>query len=91
MGRKRKIPKESKSLKYMYFIKVNLHNEDTLKFGISNNKDIDTKDYVLGKFNDNDVLKISNMSDKFISLLNDYLVFDFDKECNSFKNSLGIK
>ena len=36
MGRKRKIPKESKSLKYMYFIKVNLHNEDTLKFGISN-------------------------------------------------------
>ena len=37
MGRKRKIPKESKSLKYMYFIKVNLHNEDTLKFGISNN------------------------------------------------------
>ena len=37
MGRKRKIPKESKTLKYMYFIKVNLHDEDTLKFGISNN------------------------------------------------------
>lgn len=37
MGRKRKIPKESKTLKYMYFIKVNLHNKDTLKFGISNN------------------------------------------------------
>lgn len=55
-----------------------------LKFGISNNKNIDTKDYVLGKFNDNDVLKISNMSDKFISLLNDYLVFDFDVLMNKY-------
>lgn len=37
MGRKRKIPKESKSLKYMYFIKVDLKGKDTLKLGISNN------------------------------------------------------
>lgn len=37
MGRKRKIPKESKTLKYLYFIKVNFHGNDILKFGISNN------------------------------------------------------
>lgn len=37
MGRKRKIPKESKTLKYLYFIKVNFHGKDVLKFGISNN------------------------------------------------------
>ena len=37
MGRKRKIPLESKTIKYMYFIKVDLKGEDVLKFGISNN------------------------------------------------------
>lgn len=37
MGRKRKIPLESKSLKYLYFIIVNFHGKDVLKFGISNN------------------------------------------------------
>lgn len=37
MGRKRKIPLESKALKYLYFIKVNFHGKDVLKFGISNN------------------------------------------------------
>ena len=37
MGRKRKIPKQSKKLKYFYIIMVNFHGKDTLKFGISNN------------------------------------------------------
>ena len=37
MGRKRKIPKESKKLKYLYFIIVNFRGKDILKFGISNN------------------------------------------------------
>lgn len=37
MGRKRKIPKQSKQLKYFYMICVNFRGEDTLKFGISNN------------------------------------------------------
>lgn len=37
MGRKRKIPKQSKQLKYFYIICVNFHGKDTLKFGISNN------------------------------------------------------
>lgn len=37
MGRKRIIPLESKSLKYVYFIIVNFHGTDVLKIGISNN------------------------------------------------------
>ena len=37
MGRKRKIPIESKTYKYLYFIDVDLKGKDTLKFGISNN------------------------------------------------------
>lgn len=37
MGRKRKIPIESRRLKYLYFIIVNFKGEDILKFGISNN------------------------------------------------------
>lgn len=37
MGRHRKIPKESKTLKYLYFIIVNFHGQNVLKFGISNN------------------------------------------------------
>lgn len=37
MGRKRKIPVESKTLKYFYIIIVNFHQQDVLKFGISNN------------------------------------------------------
>lgn len=34
---KNKIPKESKKLKYLYFIIVNFRGQDILKFGISNN------------------------------------------------------
>lgn len=37
MGRKRKIPIESSTIKYMYFIVVKFQGEDILKFGISNN------------------------------------------------------
>lgn len=44
-GRKRIIPKESKSLKYLYFIKVKFQGRDVLKFGISNNFIRRTKEY----------------------------------------------
>lgn len=37
VGRKRKIPKLSKKLKYFYIIKVKFNGKDVLKFGISNN------------------------------------------------------
>lgn len=37
IGRPRKIPKLSKTLKYFYIIKVRFNDQDVLKFGISNN------------------------------------------------------
>ncbi len=36
-GKKSQIPKESKRLKYLYFIVLMFRNEKVLKFGISNN------------------------------------------------------
>jgi len=37
LGRPRKIPKQSKALKYFYLFEVNFKGNPTLKFGISNN------------------------------------------------------
>lgn len=49
-----------------------------LKIGISKNKEIDTKDYVLGSFSSNDLKNLNNV---MISLRN--IVFDFVNLSNS--------
>ncbi len=62
-------------------ISLNLNTEKfkRLKFGISNNKLIDTKDYVLGKFSKDEKEVINNAKEKISNLLSDYLILDFDK------------
>lgn len=62
-------------------IALHLGTEDfkRLKIGISNNKLIDTKDYVLGKFSKEDKELINELKPKINDLLNDYLEMDFDK------------
>ena len=62
-------------------IALHLGTEDfkRLKIGISNNKLIDTKDYVLGKFNKEEIEIIDNLKDTINSLLNDYFLMSFDK------------
>lgn len=50
-----------------------------LKIGIANNKLIDTKDYVLGKFNKEDYELIKNSITKTIDIVEDYLKIDFEK------------
>ena len=62
-------------------IALHLGTEDfkRLKIGISNNKLIDTKDYVLGKFSKEDKEIINELKPKVNDLLNDYLEMDFDK------------
>lgn len=50
-----------------------------LKVGISNNKEIDTKDYVLGKFNKEEKEILESSKNKINDILNDYLKIDFDK------------
>ena len=53
----------------------------------SNNKDIDTKDYVLGKFNKEEKEKINNLKEQVSDILSDFITTDFDKlMCKYNKN-----
>lgn len=49
-----------------------------LKIGISNNKDIDTKDYVLGKFSSLDREIVDNSIDTSLDILDEFLSLDFN-------------
>lgn len=49
-----------------------------LKIGISNDKSIDTKDYVLGKFSDIDMSGLKSLFSVTDILLEDYIKFDFN-------------
>lgn len=55
-----------------------------LKIGISNNKDIDTKDYVLGKFSKEDKEVLNNEIKLSKQILDDFLTLDFDKVMNKY-------
>ena len=58
-----------------------------LKIGISNNKLIDTKDYVLGKFSKEEKDELNNLVDTVNELLYDFIKLDFDKlMCKYNKN-----
>lgn len=48
-----------------------------LKVGISNNKDIDTKDYVLGKFSKEDMKIYINLYSTIKHVLDDFFEYDF--------------
>ncbi|MDD3340707.1 MAG: aminoacyl-tRNA hydrolase [Bacilli bacterium] len=50
-----------------------------LKIGISNDKQLDTKDYVLGKFSKEDTEKFQSVFEKAPVLITDYLTKDFDE------------
>jgi len=49
-----------------------------IKVGISNNKMMDTKDYVLGKLSKEDNDKIEEVKDIVMNILDDYFKMDFD-------------
>lgn len=49
------------------------------RIGISNNKNIDTKDYVLGKFSKDDIKKIDEFLPKTVDILNDFLNISFER------------
>ena len=62
-------------------IECNLKTDEykRIKVGISNNKKIDTKDYVLGKLTKDENICIQNTVKKMPDIFNDYMNFDFDK------------
>ena len=49
------------------------------RIGISNNKDIDTKDYVLGKFSKEDIKSIDEFLPKTVDILNDFVKLSFER------------
>ncbi|MDD6224497.1 MAG: aminoacyl-tRNA hydrolase [bacterium] len=48
-----------------------------IKIGISNNKNIDTKDYVLGKFSKEDQEKLTEIQEVILQILEDYFKVSF--------------
>lgn len=59
---------------------LNLKDENfkRLKIGISKNSMIDTKDYVLGRFSEEEIKIIKNNENKVINILNDYFKIPFN-------------
>ena len=57
-----------------------------LKIGISNNKMIETKDYVLGKFSSDEIKVINDLKKITSELLNDYLKLDFNGLMNRYNS-----
>lgn len=55
-----------------------------LKVGISNNKSIETKNYVLGKLTKKEQLELSTMFDLTNSILFDYIEMDFSALMNKY-------
>lgn len=55
-----------------------------LKIGISNNKMIDTKDYVLGKFNESERKLINPILELVPNIIEDYLNMSFENLMNKY-------
>lgn len=55
-----------------------------IKIGISKNKNIDTVNYVLGKFNNEEIIKLNIVLKDIPNILNDYLKITFDNLMNKY-------
>lgn len=55
-----------------------------IKIGISNDKSIDTKDYVLGKFSKEEKIIVNNIINDIIPILDDFLTMTFDNLMNKY-------
>lgn len=63
---------------------LNTKNYKRLKIGISNNKSVDTKDFVLGKFNKKDRGIVENSINMCLNIIDDFFSLDFDKLMNKY-------
>jgi len=63
---------------------LNTKEYKRIKIGISNNKLIDTKDYVLGKFTKEEQDLIKPIIDKMPDIMEDYLKLSFDHLMNKY-------
>ena len=62
-------------------IEENLHTDEykRLKIGVSKNRQIETRDYVLGKFNDEELKIIDSMEETITKLLEDFVYISFEE------------
>ena len=58
---------------------LSTQNYTRLKIGISNNKEIDTKDYVLGKLNKDSINEIEKNYEIVNDIINDFSIIDIEK------------
>ncbi len=67
-------------------IELNLSTQQykRIKIGISNDKLMDTKDYVLGKFNNEDLKEIKEIIKIMPNIIKDYLSMSFDNLMNKY-------
>lgn len=67
-------------------IEMHLSTKDykRIKIGISNDKNIDTKDYVLGKFTKEEIELIKPIIDKMPNIIEDYFQLPFDNVMNKY-------
>ena len=63
---------------------LNTNNYKRIKIGISNNKNIDTKDYVLSKFNNEQLNIIAKIKPLICNIFNDYMIYNFDYLMNKY-------
>ena len=54
--------------------------------GISNNKDIDTKDYVLGKFSKLEQDKLELTQKQILDILDDFLILSFEELMSKYNH-----
>ena len=60
-----------------------------IKIGISNNKNIDTKDYVLGKISKAEEEKLKEVEKIVINIINDYLKVSFSELMSKYNHRVG--
>ena len=67
-------------------IELHLNSKEykRIKIGISNNKNVDTKDYVLGKFSKEEMDLINPIIDKMPNIIEDYLNLSFDNVMSKY-------
>ena len=63
------------------------YNFKRLKIGISNNKLIDTKNYVLGRFSQDDQETINKLIDLSVNIIDDFLTTNFDLLMTKYNNN----
>lgn len=65
---------------------IGTKNYKRIKIGISKDKRIDTKDYVLGKFNEEEQKKINEVLDDIVLIFRDYFELSYDNLMNKYNS-----